>query len=205
MFLKAEANDSGVIRGGKGCNIPGAYLGENLLNNKDKQNLKWAINNNINIIGQSYAESASEVLYLREYIKRYKENSGDIKIFSKIETMVGLNNYKEIMNCSDGIVIARGDLVPECGIEISVEEEFELLMKLRNDKYDKEIIIATHILDSMKNGLNGTISEIESIYTFINSGVTGFLLAGETSVSKYPVKTAKLLNDLIKRYKKHNC
>ena len=57
----------------------------------------------------------------------------------------------------------------------------------------------------MKNGLNGTISEIESIYTFINSGVTGFLLAGETSVSKYPVKTAKLLNDLIKRYKKHNC
>ena len=109
------------------------------------------------------------------------------------------------MNCSDGIVIARGDLVPECGIEISVEEEFELLMKLRNDKYDKEIIIATHILDSMKNGLNGTISEIESIYTFINSGVTGFLLAGETSVSKYPVKTAKLLNDLIKRYKKHNC
>ena len=205
VFLKAEAYDSGVIRGGKGCNIPGAYLGENLLNNKDKQNLKWAINNNINIIGQSYAESASEVLYLREYIKRYKENSGDIKIFSKIETMVGLNNYKEIMNCSDGIVIARGDLVPECGIEISVEEEFELLMKLRNDKYDKEIIIATHILDSMKNGLNGTISEIESIYTFINSGVTGFLLAGETSVSKYPVKTAKLLNDLIKRYKKHNC
>ena len=96
VFLKAEANDSGVIRGGKGCNIPGAYLGENLLNNKDKQNLKWAINNNINIIGQSYAESASEVLYLREYIKRYKENSGDIKIFSKIETMVGLNNYNEL-------------------------------------------------------------------------------------------------------------
>ena len=205
VFLKAVVNDSGVIRGGKGCNIPGAYLGENLLNNKDKENLKWAINNNINIIGQSYAESASEILYLREYIKKYKENSDDIKIFSKIETMIGLNNYKEIMNCSDGIVIARGDLVPECGLEISVEEEFELLMKLRKDKYDKEIIIATHILDSMKSGLNGTISEIESIYTFINSGVTGFLLAGETSVSKYPIKTAKLLNDLIKRYKKYNC
>ena len=117
--------------------------------------------------------------------------------------IIGLNNYKEIVNCSDGIVIARGDLVPECGMEISVEQEFELLKKLKSNKHNKEIIIATHVLDSMKTGLNSTISEIESIYTFINNGATGFLLAGETSIGKYPVQTAKLLNKLIKRYKKY--
>ena len=71
------------------------------------------------------------------------------------------------------------------------------------DNYDKEIIIATHVLDSMKNGLNGTINEMESIYSFINNGVTGFLLAGETSIGKYPVQTAKLLKELIKKYKKY--
>lgn len=202
IFLKAIAKDTGVVRGGKGCNIPGADLGENSLNDKDKENLKWAIDNNIDIIGQSYVESSRDILCVREYIKKVKGNQNDIKIFSKLETIIGLNNYKEIMNCSDGIVIARGDLVPECGMEISVEQEFELLKKLRDDKYDREIIIATHVLDSMKTGLNSTISEIESIYTFVNNGATGFLLAGETSIGKYPIKTVQLLNELIKRYKK---
>lgn len=203
IFLKAIAKDTGVVRGGKGCNIPGADLGENSLNDKDKENLKWAIDNNIDIIGQSYVESSRDILCVREYIKKVKGNQNDIKIFSKLETIIGLNNYKEIMNCSDGIVIARGDLVPECGMEISVEQEFELLKKLRDDKYNKEIIIATHVLDSMKSRLNSNINEIESIYTFINDGATGFLLAGETSIGKYPVQTAKLLNELIKRYKKY--
>ena len=203
IFLKAIAKDTGVVRGGKGCNIPGADLGENSLNDKDKENLKWAIDNNIDIIGQSYVESSRDILCVREYIKKVKGNQNDIKIFSKLETIIGLNNYKEIMNCSDGIVIARGDLVPECGMEISVEQEFELLKKLRDDKYNKEIIIATHVLDSMKSRLNSNINEIESIYTFINNGATGFLLAGETSIGKYPVQTAKLLNKLIKRYKKY--
>ena len=203
IFLKAIAKDTGVVRGGKGCNIPGADLGENSLNDKDKENLKWAIDNNIDIIGQSYVESSRDILCVREYIKKVKGNQNDIKIFSKLETIIGLNNYKEIMNCSDGIVIARGDLVPECGMEISVEQEFELLKKLKSNKHNKEIIIATHVLDSMKSRLNSTISEIESIYTFINNGATGFLLAGETSIGKYPVQTAKLLNELIKRYKKY--
>ena len=203
IFLKAIAKDTGVVRGGKGCNIPGADLGENSLNDKDKENLKWAIDNNIDIIGQSYVESSRDILCVREYIKKVKGNQNDIKIFSKLETIIGLNNYKEIINCSDGIVIARGDLVPECGMEISVEQEFELLKKLRDDKYNKEIIIATHVLDSMKSRLNSNINEIESIYTFINNGATGFLLAGETSIGKYPVQTAKLLNELIKRYKKY--
>lgn len=203
IFLKAIAKDNGVVRAGKGCNMPGADLGENSLNHKDKENLKWAIDNNINIIGQSYVESSKDILYVREYIKKFKGNENDIKIFSKLETIAGLKNYQEIINCSDGVVIARGDLVPECGMENSVEQEFELLKNLKIENYNKEIIIATHVLDSMKNGLNSNISEIESIYTFINSGVTGFLLAGETSIGKYPVQAVKLLNELIGRYKKY--
>ena len=90
------------------------------------------------------------------------------------------------MECCNGVIIARGDLIPECGMVTSVEEEFELLKKLKKYKKSKEIIIATHILDN----------------TFINIGATGFLLAGETSIGKYPIKTVKLLSELMNLYKK---
>ena len=202
IFLKAISKNSGVIRKGKGCNIPGIDLGESVLSEKDKISLKWAINNNINIISQSYVETSKDILNIREYIKTINGNLKDIKIFSKIETQLALRNYKEIISCSDGIIIARGDLVPECGLITSVEEEFDLLRNLKSSNYNRDIIIATHILDSMKNGFNSTISELESIYTFINSGVTGFLLAGETSVGKKPVETVKLLKQLIRAYEK---
>lgn len=202
IFLKAIARNNGVIRGGKGCNIPGVDLGENKLNDKDKNDLKWAIDNNINIISQSYVESSSQIISIQEYIRKIRGNLDDIKIFSKIETKLGLLNYKEILKYSDGIIIARGDLVPECGIATSVEGEFELLNKLKNNNSNKEVIIATHVLDSMKNGITVAISEVESIYTFINIGVTGFLLAGETSIGRYPIQVIEFLNELINLYGK---
>lgn len=202
VFLKARVRENGIIRGGKGCNIPGVNLGINYLSNKDKQDIKWAIDNDVDIISQSYVESSSEILDIREYIKEIDGDLEKVRIFSKIETKLGLENYKEIMGYSDGIVIARGDLVPECGIINSVEEEFELLKRMKNNNYKKEIVIATHVLDNMKNGSMATMSELESIYTFINMGVTGFLLAGETSIGKYPIKTVQFLKEIIEVYQK---
>lgn len=202
IFLKAISRNNGVIRGGKGCNLPGIDLGENKLNDKDKMDLKWAIDNSINIISQSYVEDSSQIISIYEYIRQVKGNLDNIKVFAKIETNLGLLNYKEILKYSDGIIIARGDLVPECGIKASVEEEFKILNELKNNKTNKDIIIATHILDSMKNGITVTISEVESIYTFINKGVTGFLLAGETSIGRYPNQVIDFLNELIDLYSK---
>lgn len=200
IFLKAISRNNGVIRGGKGCNLPGIDLGENKLNDKDKKDLKWAIDNNINIISQSYVEDSSQIISIHEYIRQVKGNLDNIKVFAKIETNLGLLNYKEILKYSDGIIIARGDLVPECGIKASVEEEFKILNELKNNKTNKDIIIATHVLDNMKNGITAAISEVESIYTFINIGVTGFLLAGETSIGRYPIQVIDFLNELIDSY-----
>ena len=109
-------------------------------------------------------------------------------------------NYNEILNRSDGIIIARGDLVPECGLIESVNEEYKLLNKLKRQVYDAEVIVAKHLLDSMKYGKKPTINEVEGIYNFIKCGVSGFLLAGETSVGKYPIKTAAYLKKLIDIY-----
>lgn len=202
VFLKARVCNTGVIRGGKGCNIPEVDLGEYILNEKDKKDVRWALENNIDIISQSYVENSKEVLEIKEYIKKVKGNTNNIKVFSKIETKRGLLNYKEILENSDGIVIARGDLVPECGLVSSVEEEFNLLYKIKEKNHKKEIIVATHLLDSMKSSTIATISEVESIYTFISIGVDGFLLAGETSIGKNPPKVVEFLKELIAIYNK---
>lgn len=201
-FIKVIVKDDGVIRAGKGCNIPGIDYKYTKLSKKDKENLNWAINNNIKIICQSFVESKREIEDIKKYIQENSNDINEIKILSKIETSTGLENYEEIIECCNGVIIARGDLIPECGMVSSVEEEFELLKKLKKYRNNKEIIIATHILDNMKKGTVPTINELESIYTFVNSGATGFLLAGETSIGRYPIKTVKLLKELMNLYKK---
>ena len=200
VFLKARAINNGIVRGGKGCNLIGVNFGKETLSDKDKLHIKWILNNNIETIWQSFVESCDEIDSIRSFIKdecKYKE---PIKIFSKIETINGIENYKEILESSEGIIIARGDMIPECGIINSVNKEFELINSLKGMIKEKELIIATHLLDNMKYGNIASITEVESIYSFIKLGVTGFLLAGETSVGKNPVETVNFLRKLINSY-----
>jgi pyruvate kinase len=91
-------------------------------------------------------------------------------------------------------------LIPETSIEDTPIYEERIIKEVLGDK-DKEIIIATHILNSMKNGKMPSISEVESIYNFIKIGATGFLLAGETSIGKAPIRTVEFLNNLIMKYR----
>ena len=177
-FLKVRVINDGIIRGGKGCNIPGIYFENKELTKKDKKSLKWAIENNIKIISQSFVENKRDIDHIR------------------------VDNFKEIIRYSDGIIIARGDLIPECGLINSVDKEFDLLLKVKKYEKEKAVIIATHILDNMRKGIIPNINELESIYTFVNLGVTGFLLASETSIGNYPVKSVEMLKMLINLYKK---
>ena len=201
-FLKVRVINDGIIRGGKGCNIPGIYFENKELTKKDKKSLKWAIENNIKIISQSFVENKRDIDHIRKYICEINGDLKSIKLLSKIETNLGVDNFKEIIRYSDGIIIARGDLIPECGLINSVDKEFDLLLKVKKYEKEKEVIIATHILDNMRKGIIPNINELESIYTFVNLGVTGFLLASETSIGNYPVKSVEMLKMLINLYKK---
>lgn len=201
-LLKVKVINDGVIRGGKGCNIQKICFKNKDLSKKDKKSLKWAIENNIKIISQSFVEDKKDIEYIRKYINEINGDLKSIKILSKIENSLGVDNCNEIIKYSDGIIIARGDLIPECGLINSVNREFDLLSKIKKCDKKKEIIIATHILDSMKKGPIPNINELESIYNFIHLGVTGFLLASETSVGKYPIKSVEVLKKLITLYKK---
>ncbi len=197
--IKAKVMKGGIIRAGKGCNVSTINDDERVISKKDKDNILWAIDNDLDIICQSFVESKKDIDEIEKFIGG-KTNEKKYDIWAKIETPKGVKNIKEIITNVDTVVLGRGDLVAEAGILESVILQ-EKAIKIVKDK-DKRIIIATHILNSMKNGNMATLPEIESIYEFIKKGVDGFLLAGETSIGKAPIQTAKFLKEVIEFYKR---
>ena len=201
VMIKAKALTDGIVRAGKGCNIPNIHRENMELSKKDKEDIKWIIKNDIDIICQSYVESKKEIEEVKSFYKVSGGKEEKVKFFSKVETIKGIENYKEILEESSGIVIGRGDLVPECGVIKAVDVQYKLIATLLKNENPKELIIATHLLDTLKFGYGATMPEVESIYSFIKNGVTGFLLASETCIGKYPINTVNFLKTLIKSYK----
>lgn len=200
-LIKAATVRGGIIRKGKGCNIKNLERKAISLSEKDKNAIIWGVKNKVDIICQSFVEEKEDIDEIRIFLN--DNNMLDKikpKIWAKIETLNGVNNLKSILNEVDGIVIGRGDLIPETSIEDTPIYEEKIINEVTKNK-GKDIIIATHLFNSMKSGKMPSISEVESIYNFIKIGATGFLLAGETSVGKAPIKTVEFLNKLITKYK----
>lgn len=202
-IIKAKVLSGGIIRGGKGCNIPELNKSEVFLTNKDKVDIDWALSKGVDIICQSYVDDKSDIDIINKYIKSKIGKTNKYKkpeIWAKVETQLGMENLNSISNRVDAIVIGRGDLVPECGMLNSVDLQSKAITDLVHK--GSPVIIATHLLNSMKNGERATLPEIESIYTFVKAGVSGFMLAGETSIGRTPTKTIKFLKEVINRYEK---
>ncbi|OOM82162.1 pyruvate kinase [Clostridium puniceum] len=198
-FTRAITAKGGIIRKGKGCNIKNLERKTILLSEKDKEAINWGIINKVDIVCQSFVEYKEDIKQIKSFFYENKLNEDKVKIWAKIETLNGVNNIKGILNESDGIVIGRGDLIPETSIEDTPIYE-ERILKEANKNKEKDIIIATHLFNSMKIGKMPSISEVECIYNFIKSGATGFILAGETSIGKAPIKTVEFLKNLIEKY-----
>ncbi|WP_294371995.1 pyruvate kinase [uncultured Clostridium sp.] len=198
-LIRARAVKGGIIRKGKGCNIKDFDRSMLSISKKDRKAIIWGIKNNVDIICQSFVESREDVMAIKQFISAHKNENTHIKIWAKIETLKGVDNVDEIIDEADGVVIGRGDLIPETSIEdtpVYEERIIEKVSKIEN----KDIIIATHLFNSMKLGKMPYLSEVESVYNFIRKGVTGFLLAGETSVGKAPIKTVQFLRKLVSKY-----
>lgn len=184
----------GIVRADKGCNIKNIDRSGMDLSQKDKMDIKWGYKNGVDIISQSFVESTKDILNLKKYIENF--NDFNPKIYAKIESKKGITNILEIANVCDGIIVGRGDLLSETSVyEVPFYEEY-ILKKLK----DKNVIFATHLLDSMIKEPSPNLCEVESIYNIIKSRVDGLLLAGETSVGKYPTRTIKVLKSLINKY-----
>ena len=116
-FIKASTVSGGIIRKGKGCNIKELDRFNLYLNSKDKEAIIWGVKNEVDIICQSFVEDRYDIEEVKKYLNENKLTSYNPKIWAKIETLKGINNIKNILEEVDGIIIGRGDLIPETSIE----------------------------------------------------------------------------------------
>lgn len=194
--ILAISKNSGIIRETKGCNIPGLKRGNTPLSVNDKTILNWGLDNSVDIISQSFVEDPIDLLSLNNYIRSHSDLRP--KILAKIETLIGFKNIDNILPECDGIIIGRGDLIPETSLLDAPYIEASIIAKTKSQ--NKDIFIATHLLDSMKKSSSPSLTEVECIYNYIKMNVDGFILCGETSFGKHPIKAVRVLKSLIERY-----
>jgi len=185
----------GAISDHKGVNIPSTKLSTQNPTEKDKRDLKFIATLNPEYVAASFIGSANEVDEIRRILSN--DGSPDIKIISKIERPVALENLESILEASDGIMVARGDL----GVEIPFDElplrQKEMIRKA--NRLGKPVIVATQMLESMTNQARPTRAEVSDVFNAIYDRSDAVMLSGETSVGKYPKETVQTMREIVKK------
>ncbi|ANE48443.1 pyruvate kinase [Paenibacillus swuensis] len=187
--------NSGQIKSKKGVNVPGVRISLPGITEKDANDIIFGIESGIDFIAASFVRKASDVLEIRQLLERY--NAEHIQIISKIENQEGVDNLDEILEVSDGLMVARGDL----GVEIPAEE-VPLVQKRMIQKSNiagKPVITATQMLDSMQRNPRPTRAEASDVANAIFDGTSAIMLSGETAAGKYPVESVETMSRIALR------
>lgn len=180
--------NGGFVSNHKGVNVPGAILSMPYISDVDRDDILFGIELGYEFIAASFARSKEDILELKEILSSH---GSDMKIIAKIENMQGIQNLEEILEVSDGIMVARGDM----GVEIPLEEVPVLqkkMIKLANSQ-GKHVITATQMLESMIKNPRPTRAEATDIANAIYDGTTAIMLSGESAAGKYPVEAVKTM------------
>ena len=187
--IVCEVINGGVISNHKGVNIPGVDLSMPYLSDVDKEDILFGIQQGFDFIAASFVRTASDILQ----IKRFLEENGcySINIIAKIENMQGVEHIDEIIQVSDGIMVARGDM----GVEIPNEDVPVMQKMIIKKVYNagKQVITATQMLDSMVKNPRPTRAETADVANAIYDGTSAIMLSGETAAGMYPVEALKTM------------
>lgn len=184
----------GEISDNKGVNLPGTHISLPALSSKDVADIKFGIKMGVDFIAASFIRRNSDVLEIRRLIE---EEKADTHIIAKIESQQGVDNFQEILEVADGIMVARGDL----GVEIPAED-VPLVQKMiieKCNKAGKPVITATQMLDSMIRNPRPTRAEASDVANAIFDGTDAVMLSGETAVGKFPLKTVETMARIAER------
>ena len=186
-----------VVTGGKlsnhkSINIPNVEIPMPYLNDVDKSDLLFGIEHNVEYIAASFVRCADDLKKLRKFLK---DNGGqDIKVISKIENGQGINNFDEILELSDGIMVARGDM----GVEINFEK-IPAIQKMMIEKCNREgkiVVTATQMLESMTENPRPTRAEVSDVANAIYDGTTVIMLSGESAAGRHPVEAVRTMANI---------
>ena len=187
--------NGGPIKSRKGVNVPGVRINLPGITEKDAADIRFGIEQGVDFIAASFVRKASDVLEIREILE--KHNASHIQIISKIENQEGVDNLADILEVSDGLMVARGDL----GVEIPAEE-VPLVQKRMIEmcnRAGKPVITATQMLDSMQRMPRPTRAEASDVANAILDGADATMLSGETAAGKYPVESVLTMARIAER------
>ena len=181
----------GVLSNNKGLNFKNVPLNLPYIGKKDKEDLIWAFRNNCDIVSASFVNSADDIRAIK---KLMHENHYSCRIIAKIESMAGIKNIQEILEVSDGIMVARGDL----GVEIEQSRLPKIQMDLieHANKIGKTVIVATEMLESMIKNPRPTRAETVDVANAVYNGASAVMLSAETAVGNYPDKTVRTMAEI---------
>lgn len=186
--LMCKVQVGGLVKTHKGVNCPTASISANPITAKDKKDLAWGLEHDVDYVALSFVKSGKDIEDLRKMIQKAGKQT---KIVAKIERHEAVENLVEIVKAADGIMVARGDL----GIEIPAEKVPIVQKRLINlcRKYGKPVITATQVLQSMVENARATRAEISDAANAVFDHTDAIMLSNESAVGKYPFKAARTL------------
>jgi len=191
--VKVIVQNSGLLTSKKGVNFPNTRLGIDILTQKDREDIAWGIEHDIDFMAISFVQSAEDMLNVREILEKKKAN---IQIYAKIEKFDAIENIDAILDASDGLMVARGDL----GIEVPFSEVPALQKMLINkaNRVSKPVITATQMLLSMTEKERATRAEISDIANAVLDGTDVVMLSEESAVGHNPVLAVETMVEAIR-------
>ena len=189
--VKCDILNTGELKNKKGVNLPGVKVNLPGITDKDADDIRFGIKENVDFIAASFVRRPSDVLDIRQILE---EEKAEITIFPKIENQEGIDNIDEILALSDGLMVARGDM----GVEIAAEE-VPIVQKMLIKKCNtlgKPVITATQMLDSMQRNPRATRAEASDVANAIYDGTDAVMLSGETAAGQYPEEAVKTMRNI---------
>ena len=188
----------GILSSKKGVNFPNTKISLPSLTEKDQLDLDFALDHEVDWIGLSFVRSARDIIELKH---RIAARGAKAKVIAKIEKPEALENIDDIINESDGLMVARGDL----GVEIPFQN-VPLIQKMLISKCvrkAKPVIVATQMMESMINNMTPSRAEVNDVANAVLDGTDAVMLSGETSVGKYPIEVIRTMSNIIKEMETH--